>query len=108
LVDTALGRDDALGEESTMPEELRRRAIELTRQEGATLPQIAKDLGISDSCLRRWMQQAEVEEGTREGLTSSERKVLVKLRRRNLALEMEVEILKRASAFFATENVLPK
>ena len=41
-----------------MPEELRRRAVELTRQGGATLPQIAKDLGISDSCLRRWMQHA--------------------------------------------------
>ena len=54
-----------------MPEEFRRRAVELTRQEGARVPQIAKDLGISDSCLRRWIQQAEVEEGTREGLTSS-------------------------------------
>ncbi len=83
LVDTSLGRDDALGEESTMqkamPEEFRRRAVELTRQEGATVPQIAKDLGISDSCLRRWIQQAEVEEGTREGLTSAERKELVEL-----------------------------
>ena len=112
MVDTSLGRDDVLGEEPTMPkampEEFRRRAVELTRQEGARVPQIAKDLGISDSCLRRWIQQAEVEEGTREGLTSAERKELVELRRRNRVLEMEVEILKRASAFFARENVLPK
>lgn len=91
-----------------MPEEFRRRAVELTRQEGARVPQIAKDLGVSDSCLRRWVQLAEVEEGSREGLTSAERRELVELRRRNRVLEMEIEILKRASAYFARENVLPK
>jgi len=91
-----------------MPEEFRRRAVELTRQEGASVKQVARDLGISESGLRRWMQQAEIEEGTREGLTSSERRELVELRRRNRVLEMELEILKRASAYFARENVLPK
>jgi transposase-like protein len=112
LVDTSFGRDDALGEEfqmpKAMPEEFRRRAVELTRQEGASVKQVARDLGISESGLRRWMQQAEIEEGTREGLTSSERRELVELRRRNRVLEMELEILKRASAYFARENVLPK
>jgi len=68
----------------------------------------AEDLGISESCLRNWMAQADVDAGTRPGLSTEERKELAELRRRNRVLEMEVEILKRASAYFARENVLPK
>jgi transposase len=65
-------------------------------------------LQISESCLRRWMDQADVDDGHKQGLTTDERAELVKLRRANRVLEMEVEILKRASAYFARENVLPK
>ena len=72
------------------------------------IAQIAKDIGISESCLRRWMGQADVEEGHKEGLTKDERAELVRLRREKRVLEMEVEILKRASAYFARENILPK
>ena len=63
------------------------------------IAQIAKDLGIADSGLRRWMKQADVEEGKSEGLTSDERAELVRLRREKRTLEIEVEILKRASAY---------
>ena len=69
---------------------------------------LAGDLGIIQSCLRRWMSIDDVDAGRKEGLSTSERKELVELRRRNRVLEMEVEILKRASAYFARENVLPK
>ena len=90
------------------PVEFRQRAVELARLREKPIAQIAKDLRISESCLRRWMDSADVDEGHKTGVTSDERKELVELRRRNRVLEMEIEILKRASAYFARENVLPK
>jgi transposase-like protein len=72
------------------------------------IAQIAKDLGVAESGLRRWMAQADIDEGKREGLTTDERKELVELRRQTRVQAMEIEILKRASAYFARENVLPK
>ena len=90
------------------PPEFRLRAVELVRRGEQSLPQIARDLGISESCLRSWVRRDDVDAGRKEGLTSDERKELVELRRRARVLEMENEILKRASAYFARENVLPK
>ena len=96
------------------PPEFRRRAVELASQRGPDGERLqpvattAEDLGISESCLRNWMAQADVDAGARPGLTTDERKELAELRRRNRVLEMEVEILKRASAYFARENILPK
>ena len=99
-------------EESWMPRayppEFRRRAVELARLREKPIARIAADLGIAGSCLHRWLRQADVDEGHREGLTSDERAELVRLRRANRTLEMENEILKRAAALFARENVLPK
>ena len=86
------------------PPEFRERAVELARERTKPLKHIALDLGISESCLRNWIAQADIEEGTREGLTKAEREELVKLRRENRVLRMEKEILGKAAAFFATEN----
>ena len=90
------------------PPEFRQRAVELARLREKPVAEIARDLGISDSCLRNWIGQADVNDGSRAGLSSDERAELVALRRKNRVLELEVEILKRASAYFARENVLPK
>ena len=90
------------------PPEFRQRAVELARLREKSIPEIAKDIGISESCLRNWVAQAEIEDGERPGLTKDERAELVRLRRENRVQAMEIEILKRASAYFARENILPK
>ena len=90
------------------PPEFRRRAVELVRRGDQSLSQIARDLGISQSCLRGWVHADDVDSGRRDGISSDERRELVELRRRNRVWETEAEILKRASAYFAREDVLPK
>ncbi len=91
------------------PPEFRQRAVELARQGTAPVSRIAKDLGISESCLRNWMARSDADDnGSQVKLTSTEKKELAELRRKNRQLEMENEILKRAAAYFARESVLPK
>ena len=91
------------------PPEFRQRAIELARLKEKPVSQIAVDLGISDSCLRNWVREADLDEGRRaDGFTTAEREELVKLRRELRVAKLENEILKRAAAYFAAENVLPK
>jgi transposase len=90
------------------PPEFRQRAVELARLGDKPVAEVAADLGISDSCLRNWMKQADVDEGRRAGSSSAERDELVALRREVRVVRMENEILKRAAAYFARENVLPK
>jgi transposase len=91
------------------PPEFRQRAVELARQGAAPIAKIAKDLGISESCLRNWLAQAEADEGNSPlKATSAEKKEIAELRRKNRQLEMENDILKRAAAYFARESILPK
>jgi transposase-like protein len=96
------------------PPEFRRRAVELAREVDEDgnrkhpVAQLARDLKISESCLRNWMMSDEIEVGERPGLTKNEREELVRLRRENRTLRMERDLLSRAAAFFAQENVLPR
>jgi transposase len=90
------------------PPEFRQRVVELARLREKPIAQIAEDLGISDSCLRSWMRQADIDDGRRDGTSSGDQAELAQLRRELRVAKMENEILKRAAAFFAKENVLPK
>jgi transposase len=67
--------------------------------------QVAKDFDLTETAVRAWVRQAEIDAGTRtDGLTTDEKEELSKLRRENRRLREDVEILKRATAFFAKET----
>ena len=89
------------------PLEFRRDVVAVARKGEAPLRQIAKDFGISEACLHRWLKLADVEDGVRPGPASGESAELRELRRRNKVLEQENEILRRAAAYFAKE-ISPK
>ncbi|MFL0457483.1 IS3 family transposase [Brachybacterium paraconglomeratum] len=91
------------------PQEFRDDVVRVARnrEPGQKLSQIAKDFGISESCLTNWMRQADVEDGARPGTTREESSELRDLRRRNRLLEQENEVLRRAAAYLSQAN-LPK
>jgi transposase len=86
------------------PPTFRYEAVELARTSGQSFAQLARDLGIHAETLRLWVRQAEVDGGRRDGLTTTEREELTRLRRENRLLKEEREILKKAAAFFARES----
>ena len=85
------------------PEEFRRDVVAVARKGQAPLTQIAKDFGISESCLANWLKKADIDDGNRPGATRAESEELRELRKRNKLLEQENEVLRRAAAFFARE-----
>ncbi len=86
------------------PTEFRTEAVRLAQANEKPKSQIARELGISIWTLRNWIKRAEIDAGEREGLSSDEREELRRLRRENLILREEREILKKAAAFFARET----
>jgi transposase len=88
------------------PKEFREGAIALARQGQRPIAEIAHELGIAESCLRRWLKQDQLNLRERDdGLSSSERDELRRLRRENARLTQEKEILRKAAAFFAREEI---
>jgi transposase len=83
------------------PLEFRRDVVAVARKGEAPLSQIAKDVGIPESCLHRWLKLADVDDGVWTGTTSSESAELRELKKRNRTLETGNEILRRAAAYFA-------
>jgi transposase-like protein len=92
------------------PPEFRQRAVVLARSGVKPIATIAKELSISESCLRNWLAQDDADAGrsTSSRLTSDGKQELAELRKKARRLEVENEILKRAAAYFAQENILPK
>jgi transposase-like protein len=86
------------------PPEFRAEAIRLARSGERPIRATALGLGISESCLRRWLDQDDVDGGRKEGLTTSERDELSRLRREVRVLRQEREVLKKAAAFFIKES----
>ena len=83
--------------------EFKAEVVELVRQDGNTAASVARDLDLTETAVREWARQADIDEGRSEGLTTAERDELSRLRRENARLRQDVEILKRATAFFAKE-----
>ena len=83
--------------------EYKAEVVALFRTTDKSVAQIAKELDLTASAVQRWVTQAEVDAGNREGLTTTEREELAYLRRENRILREERDILKRATAFFAKE-----
>lgn len=89
------------------PVEFKRDVVAVARRGKLTHEEIASDFGISSQSVARWVRQADIDDGTRDGLTTSEQTEVVQLRREKRRLEMENEILRRAAAYFARDS-LPK
>ena len=84
--------------------EFKAEIVELCRRGDRSIGQVAKDFDLTETNVRTWVKQAEIDQGERRGLTTEERAELSKLRRENRSLREDVEILKRATAFFAQET----
>ena len=89
------------------PPEFKRDVVTVARRGDLTLAEVAVDFDVSVESVRRWMRQADIDDGVRDGLTTAEQSELVQLRREKRRLEMENEILRRAAAYFA-KDTLPK
>jgi len=78
--------------------------VDRCRAGDRTIAQVARDFELTETAVRSWVKQAEVDAGERDGLTTDERKELAELRRENRQLREDVGILKRATVFFAKET----
>ena len=89
------------------PPEFKRDVVTVARRGDLSINEVAADFDVSPESVRRWMRQADIDDGIKEGLTTAEQAEIVQLRRDKRRLEMENEILRRAAAYFA-KDALPK
>jgi transposase-like protein len=86
--------------------EFKDETVRLVQESGKTIGEVARDLDLTESALRNWVKQAEIDagRGPAGALTTEEHEELRRLRRENKQLRMEREILKKATAFFANDK----
>lgn len=87
------------------PKEFRDDVVAVARKGEAPIAQLAQDFGISESCLRNWMRQADVEDGVRPGVTAVDGAELREAKRKIRLLEQENEVLRRAAAYLSQANL---
>ena len=88
------------------PREFRDDVVRVARRHESPMTRVAKDFGISEATLDEWMRRADVEDGVRDGLSEADAAEMRELKRRSRVLEQEVEILRRAPAYFAKDHRL--
>ena len=91
------------------PKEFRADVVRVARgrDDDTTLAQIAKDFGVSETCVQNWLRKADVEDGNRPGVTADEARETRELKKRVRLLEQENEVLRRAAAYLS-RDVNPK
>ncbi len=82
----------------------KKEAVRLVKEQGRSAGKAAKELGISESALRRWIETDDVEQGNKAGLTVAEKAEIRELKRELQTVRMERDILKKAVGFFAKES----
>jgi len=97
-----------LGRPAKYPPEFRREAVELVRSSDRPIVEVARSLGVTDSTLHNWLKadrDARFRAADPDGLTESEREELARLRKENIDLKVDREILRKAAAYFARETM---
>ena len=88
----------------TFTPEFKAEVVELCRAGDRSIGQVSRDLGLNETTVRNWVNQADIDDGVRHGVTSAERDEIERLKRENRRLREDRDILRRATAFFARET----
>jgi transposase len=88
----------------TFTPEFKAEVVKLCRAGDRSIGQVARDLGLNETTVRNWVNQADIDAGVRDGVTSAERDEIARLRKENRTLREDRDILRRATAFFAKET----
>ena len=85
--------------------EFKQETVKLVKEGPRSVGDVARDLDLTESAVRNWVRQFDVDAGVREGVSTSELDEVRRLRSENRRLRMERDILEKATAFFAKESV---